>query len=186
MKNLFPVFAGLFFLFSCSVNKSVLKTLSVGEYFSHHPLSNAVEFVALDLDSQLVSFKSKPIVIEPLKDAKTMEKTLIGSIASEELASSMTRLGYIVIKEKDIAPTGKGSFDFSIEDAKISISGTYFETPKRVSLIFQALEPRSNLILASTSASVLRTEEVDELLKASKKKSLLSFERVPLISHLIF
>lgn len=138
------------------------------------------EKIAEDLDTQLVMFKDKPFLVEPFKQTRERTANVLGSIFAEELATSLSRRGYIILKDQVTDVRGRARPDFSLESAEVLVGGTYFTTPKRLSFNVQAIEPRSNLIIATSSASVLRTEEVDHLIKTSNRKNLITFERVPI------
>ncbi|MCS6893311.1 MAG: FlgO family outer membrane protein [Deltaproteobacteria bacterium] len=173
------------FLLGCSANKTVLKTVSFGEFFTHHPISVTSEIVAKDLDSQLTSFKGLSIAVENFTNSQTGKSELLGMIFAEELKTALARLGYVVFARQlgdssnAVAQKGNASIDFSLEGAQLFVNGVYFQSPKRLSISVQAIDPKTNLVLAATSASVLRTEEIDNLIKASRRKSLITFERLP-------
>ncbi len=166
----------------CSPTKTVLQTVSIGEFFVHHPISLAMEAIANDLHTQLSHFISTPIIVEAFFNAEDNEKDDLGRILSYELKNSLTRLGYIVMEAENIAP-GKASFNYDLERAQINVSGRYFVSVKRLAVNAQAVDLKTNIIMASSSASVLRTEEVNDLIKKSKKKGIIRMERTPLKNY---
>ena len=172
-------------LLSCSAQKATLKTLSNFDLATHHPISLACLEIAKDLDKQLHLLKDEIFAVEAFRKASSKDRSddLLGSILAEEIAVHLTRLGYNV-SVTSAGWQGKGSFD--PERINFYISGTYFASPNRLSIITGVSDVKSDVRVAASSVSVLKTKEVDNLIKMSNKKSLFNFERVPLIDKTFF